>query len=74
MVIYGDIVVNFLIILRIKSIISQKLRNAKIGKLFFHRFRNIAHPVGQKEFGHFWSFNLVNFLSILVQNKTFLKK
>ena len=40
LVIYGYSLVNFLGILSIKSTISQ---NVKFGKLFFHKFQNIAH-------------------------------
>ena len=51
LVIYGDIMVNFLRILSIKSIISQKL---KIGKSFFHSFENIAQLFETKiQCGHF---------------------
>ena len=48
MVIYDNILVHFLRILNTKSTISQKLTIAKIGNLFFHRFQNIGHLLGQK--------------------------
>ena len=59
MVIHGDIVVNIIRIWSTKSTISQKIKTAKIGKLLFHRFQNIAHILGQKKwatFGHLWRY------------------
>ena len=50
LVIYGDILVNFLRILNTKSTyFSKKMKN---GKLFFHRFQHIAHLLCQ--YGDFW--------------------
>ena len=48
MVNYGDILVNFLRILNRKSTISQKLKIAKVGILFFHSFQIIAQHLDQK--------------------------
>ena len=56
---YSDILVNLLRIFNTKSTISQKLNMAKIGKLFSHRFQNIAHHFGQEKIGHFCSVYLV---------------
>ena len=47
LVIHSDIVINFLRILSTKSTISQKIKITKMGKLFFHRFQNIVHLLGQ---------------------------
>ena len=54
MVIYGDVVVNFLEILITISTISEKLKIAKSGILIFHMVYNIAHLFGPKnKFGNF---------------------
>ena len=45
MIAYGDIVVNFLRILSTKSTISGK----KNRKIYFHRFQNTAHILGQEK-------------------------
>ena len=49
-IIYGDIVVYFLKTFSTKSIISRKMKIAKIRKLLFHRFKTIAHFLGQNFF------------------------
>ena len=48
LVIYGDILVNFLKNLSTKSNISQKLKIGKIVKFIFHSFHNIAQLFGPK--------------------------
>ena len=46
--------INFLSILNTKSIISQKLKIAKIKKMFFRTFHSIAQHFGTKtQSGHF---------------------
>ena len=50
------------------------MKIAKIGKLFFHKVQNIAHLLGQKNIGHFWSFILANFLRNLSTKSTISQK
>ena len=59
---------NSLRIFNTKSNIFQKI---EIGKLFFHRFQNIAHLLVRKKCCHFCSFNLVNF-RIILSTKTII--
>ena len=76
LVIYCDIFEEFeefLRILRTKSTLSQKLNITKIGKLFFHRFQNIANLLGQKKCGYF-SDIVVNLLSIFRTKSTIFQK
>ena len=69
MVIYGDIVVNFLRILSTKSTISQKLKIAEIGKCFLIGFRTLRIFWDQKILTDFCDI-LGNFLSILSAKPT----
>ena len=77
LVIYRDVLVNFLRILSTKSTISHKLIILNIGKIFFDRFQNIAHLFGSKtQFGQFWgSLTGISPENIYNDKKnTFLKK
>ena len=50
LIIYKDILANYLRILSTKLTISQNTK-----KIVFHRFQNIAHIYGPKDqFGHIW--------------------